>query len=311
MAAQALIRLTLLPRGNRMMRCALLAFACACFATMPTTSGAQSVKRIGVVLHGGPYYYAGVEGLRDGLKAFGLQEGRDIALIVRDASGDLTAAQAAAGALERDGVDLIVTLATSVTLASKRGTADVPIVFAVGSDPVAMGLVESIPRPGGRATGVHSMVTDLTPKRLELLHELVPSARRILTFYNPENPAAAASAKLAREAARTLGMDVIERHATTTEQLAQQVHALAATDADAFLFIADAMVLSIDSIVVEKAKALRMPTMSTYVEPVTRGALAGYGTNYRDLGRRAADYVGRILTGTAPGDLPVQTLASV
>jgi putative ABC transport system substrate-binding protein len=67
-------------------------------------------------------------------------------------------------------------------------------------------------------------------------------------------------------------------------------------------------VLSIDSIVVEKAKALRMPTMSTYVEPVTRGALAGYGTNYRDLGRRAADYVGRILTGTAPGDLPVQTI---
>jgi putative tryptophan/tyrosine transport system substrate-binding protein len=230
-----------------MRRRALLALAWTWFATMPTASGAQSVKRIGVVLQGGPYYHAGIEGLRDGLKAFGLEDGRDIGLIVRDARGDLTAAQAAAGALERDGVNLIVTLATSVTLASKRGTADVPIVFAVGSDPVAMGLVDSIPRPGGRATGVHSIVTDLTPKRLELLRELVPTVRRILTFYNPENPAAAASAKLAREAARTLGMDFIERHVTTTEQLAQQVHALAATEADAYFFVADAMVLSLDS----------------------------------------------------------------
>ena len=90
-------------------------------------------------------------------------------------------------------------------------------------------------------------MTDLTPKRLELLREIVPTVRRILTFYNPENPAAAASAKLAREAARTLGMDFIERHVTTTEQLAQQVHALAATEADAYFFVADAMVLSLDS----------------------------------------------------------------
>jgi putative ABC transport system substrate-binding protein len=246
--------------------------------------------------------------LRDGLKASGLEEGRDIALVVRDARGDLTAAQAAAGALERDGVDLIVTLATSVTLAAKRATVDVPIVFAVGSDPVAMGLVDSIPRPGGRATGVHSIVTDLTPKRLELLRELVPTVRRILTFYNPENRAAAASAKLAREAARTLGIDFIERHVTTTEQLARQVDALAATDADAFFFVADAMVLSRDSIVVEKTNALRMPTMTTYIDAVTRGALAGYGTNYWDLGRRAADYVSRVLTGTAPRDLPVETI---
>jgi putative tryptophan/tyrosine transport system substrate-binding protein len=294
-----------------MRRRALLAFALAWPAITPATSRAQSLKRIGVILQGGPHYYAGIEGLRDELKGLGLEEGRDIALLVRDARGDLTAVQAAASALEREGVDLIVTFATSVTLASKRATTAVPIVFAAGSDPVAMGLVDSIARPGGRATGVHSIVTDLTPKRLELLRDLIPTVRRILTFYNPENPAAAASAQLARNAARTLGMSLIERHVTTTQELREQARGIAATEADAFLFIADAMVLSHDSVVLEKTNALRMPTMATYGEAVAVGALAAYGTSYRELGRRAAAYVRRILAGTAPGDLPIETVSAL
>ena len=293
-----------------MRRRALLALALAWLAITPAPSVAQSLKRIGVVLQGGPYYYSGIEGLRDGLKGVGLEEGRDIALIVRDAKGDLTAVQAAASALERDGVNLIVTLATSVTLASKRATTAVPIVFAVGSDPVAMGLVDSIARPGGRASGVHSIVTDLTPKRLELLRELVPTVRRILTFYNPGNPAAAASAQLAREAARTFGIDLIERHVTTPQQLREQVREIAATDADAYFFVADAMVLSHDSVVLERTNALRIPTMATYADAVARGALAGYGTSYRELGRRAAAYVSRILAGTAPAELPVEEVST-
>ena len=147
---------------------------------------AQTLKRIGIVLQGGPYYYFGIDGLRDGLRVAGLEEGRDISLVIRDAKSDLSAVEEAASALERDGVDLIVTLASSVTLAAKRATTNVPILFVVGSDPVRVGLVETIARPGGRATGVYSIVSDLTPKRLELLRELVPTARRILTFYIPK-----------------------------------------------------------------------------------------------------------------------------
>ena len=139
-----------------------------------------------------------------------------------------------------------------------------------------------------------------------MLRELVPTVRRVLTFYNPGNPAAAASAHLAREAARTLGMELIERHVTTTQQLREQVRGIAATDADACFFVADAMVLSHDSVVLERTTALRMPTMATYADPVARGALAGYGTSYRELGRRAAAYVSRILAGTAPAELPVE-----
>src|SRR3954471_17674415 len=130
-----------------MRRRPLLALVLLSLAITPTLSAAQALKRIGVLLQGGPYYYAGIEGLRDGLKGSGLEEGRDINLIVRDTKGDLSAVEAAASALERDGVDLIVTLATSVTLAAKRATSDVPIVFTVGRDPVLSGLVQSIARP--------------------------------------------------------------------------------------------------------------------------------------------------------------------
>ena len=265
-------------------------------------------KRIGVVLHGGPYYLAGVEGLREGLKAAGHEEGRDVALIVRDAMGDLSAAGRAARELEQDGVDVIVALATSVALASKGATRSVPIVFAAGSAPVAMGLVEAIARPGGRVTGLHSIVTDLTPKRIEILHELAPAVKRILTFYDPRNQAAAAAARLARDAARTFGMVLIEGHVNTPEELIERVQGMQANDADAYFFVSDAMVLSRDGLLVEKTNALRMATMATYVDPVSKGALAGYGVSYRDLGRRAAVYVHRILGGSSPRDLPVEAV---
>jgi putative tryptophan/tyrosine transport system substrate-binding protein len=277
-------------------------------AIHPAVAQTPALKRIGIVLQGGPYYLAGVEGLREGLKAAGLEEGRDVALFVRDAMGDLDIAGRAARDLERDGVDVIVALATSVALASKRGTQGVPIVFAAGSDPVAMGLVDSIARPGGRVTGLHSIVTDLTPKRVEILHELVPAVKRVLTFYDPRNQAAAAAALLARDAARGFGMVLVESHVNTTEQLAERVQALEAKDADAFFFVSDAMVLSRDELLVEKTNALRMPTMATYVDPVAKGALAGYGVSYRDLGRRAAVYVRRILSGSSPSDLPVEAI---
>ncbi|HYL79914.1 MAG TPA: ABC transporter substrate binding protein, partial [Candidatus Acidoferrum sp.] len=117
-------------------------------------SAEQAVKvpRLGVVLQGGPFS-ATLDGLRDGLKALGLEEGKRLTLVVRDAKGDLKVAEAAAQALEQERVSLIVSIATSVTLAVKRATEQVPIVFIAGTDPVAFGLVESIAKPGGRLTG--------------------------------------------------------------------------------------------------------------------------------------------------------------
>ena len=267
------------------------------------------LRRLGVILDGGPYY-AGVDGLREGLKATGLEEGQQVTLLVRDTGGDVKAVGAAARALEREErADAIVTIATSVTLAAKRSTANIPIVFAVGSDPVTFGLVDSIARPGGRLTGVHFLSQDLTAKRLEILQEMMPSLRRVVTFYNPENPMAVSGVALAQNAARQLGLELLTREVNSTEAIRERLDTLSTSNADAYFFVADATVTSQDSLVVERANKTGMATMAAFVEPVRVGALAAYGVSYRELGRRAARYVARILTGARPGDLPVEAIS--
>ena len=155
----------------------------------PRAADAQQARvyRVGVVLQGGPYVGA-VEGLRKGLGELGLEEGKQFILHVRDGKGDLEVSEQAARDLEREKVDLIYSVSTSVTLAVKRATKTTPVVFYAGTDPVAVGFVESFRKPGGRFTGVYSGFVDLSAKRLELLKELVPGLRRVVIFYNRDNP---------------------------------------------------------------------------------------------------------------------------
>jgi putative ABC transport system substrate-binding protein len=158
---------------------------------VPLAGEAQPARvySVGVVLEGGPYYPA-IDGLRDGLRELGFEEGKQYMLSVRDAKGDLKAVEAAARSLEEEKVNLMYAVATSVTLGVKRATTRVPIVFYAGTDPVAVGLVESMRKPGGRLTGIYSRNTDVTGKCLEILKEMVPRIHRAVTFYSPDNPAA-------------------------------------------------------------------------------------------------------------------------
>ncbi len=266
---------------------------------------AEKIPRVGVVLHGGPYY-ATLAGLREGLKAVGLEEGKGVALVIREAKGDLTAAEAAAHALEQERVGLIVSITTSVSLAVKRATQQVPIVFVAGTDPLAAGLVQSIAKPGGRLTGVHFLSTDLTAKRLEILKELLPSLRRVLTFYNPINPGARVAARSAQEAGLKLRVEVVERQVPSVEALQATVLTLKADQWDAFFFLSDSMVVSQAQLILDAANAIRLPVMAQDPDLALKGALACYGISYRDVGREAARYVQRILAGTNPQDLPVQ-----
>ena len=266
------------------------------------------LRRVGVVIQGDTYY-VGVVGLREGLKAVGIEEGLRLALLVRDTKGDLTAAGPAARALERDeGVDLIVALATSIALEGKRSTENVPIVFVTGSDPAALGLVDTYARPGGRLTGLHSISNDLTSKRLEFLRELMPTIQRAVTFYNPSNPSAVTAIRSARDAAQRLGLDLVEQFVTSAQDIHERLRRLSASDAEAYFFGSDAMVNSQTNAILERANALRMAVVAFGLDQVREGALLGYGFSYLDLGRRAAGYVVRILAGTPPGDLPVEAV---
>ena len=159
------------------------------------------VYRVGVILEGGPLYVT-VDGLNDGLKELGFEEGKHYVLEIRDVKGDLKAAQEAARSLEREKVNLIYVVSTSVVTEVKRATVQIPIVFAVGRDPVVAGLVDSFAKPGGRFTGVHYLSADLTAKRLEILKEILPDLRKVVTFYDPSNPTAMASAKSYYEVGR-------------------------------------------------------------------------------------------------------------
>jgi putative tryptophan/tyrosine transport system substrate-binding protein len=192
------------------------------------------VHRVGIVHQGGAYSQA-VDGLRVGLRELGLEEGKQYVLHLSDTKGDLTSVEAAARSLEAEKVDVIVALATSVTLAVKRATKGVPIVFYAGSDPVAVGLVESFRKPGGRLTGIHGWGTDITAKRLELLTELVPRLRRVVTFYNPGNPAAQQVVESARDAARQLKVELVERRVASVEELRMGLRALRPGESDAYL----------------------------------------------------------------------------
>src|SRR5437867_4231930 len=182
-------------------------------ASVPLAEAQQTkVYRVGVLIPGIAYAYEIVDGLRVGLRELGLEEGKQYVLEIRDTKGDAKAAEEAARNLEQEKVNLIYATRTSVTIAAKRATADIPIVFCAGTDPVVLGLVESFAKPGGRLVGVYEPGTDLTAKRLEILKEIVPKLRRIVTFYDPRSPVGIESSKSAREAAKQLGVELVERH---------------------------------------------------------------------------------------------------
>jgi ABC-type uncharacterized transport system substrate-binding protein len=285
--------------------CAMLLALCP-----STKAQQQKVYRIGVLFLGGPWYET-VDGLRVGLKEMGLEEGKQFTLAIRDTKGNAKAAEESAKNFEQEKVNLIYALGTSVITVTKAATANVPIVFCIGSDPVAMGLVESFVRPGGRLTGVHFLNRDLTAKRLEILKEIVPKASRVLTFYDPGNRNATESAKLGREEAKRLGLKFIERHVTSVDELQKSLHGLKAGEADVFFYTLDAMVIGQAQLIIDTAKAKKLATM--FVEPslVAKGALASYGQNYHEVGRASAKYVQKILSGSHPKDLKIETIENI
>jgi putative ABC transport system substrate-binding protein len=268
------------------------------------------IYRIGVILPGSPLYEA-VSGLRDGLKELGLEEGKQFTLAIKDTQADTKVAEEAARIFEREKVNLIYALPSSVIAAAKAATTNTPIVFGVGTDPVAMGLVDSFAKPGGRLTGVHFLVGDLTAKRLEILKEIVPKLRGVLTFYNPANQVAKQGASLGREEAERLGLKFIERHVKSVDELRQALQALKVGEADAFFYTPDAMVLSQAQLIIDTATSKRFATMFQEQSLVAKGALASYGQSYYEIGRLSAKYVQKVLSGTHPSDLRIETFDEV
>ena len=276
-----------------------------------STAHAQVRKpyRVGLIHEGGPYNSA-VEGLKDGLRSAGLEPGKDVIFEVRDLQGDRSAIDQAARSLEGANVSVLCTFATTVTVRAKAATKQVPIVFAIGADAAGEGLVDSPAKPGGRLTGVQRLSIDFTGKRLEILKEMLPNLHTAVTFYDPGNRVAAQAAKLAQEASRKLKIELKERPVASVAELQRAFNALDRKEADAFLYVSDAMVTSQSRFIIDAARAKRLPTMFSEPELVTEGALAGYGVSLYNVGQLMAKYVQRILTGANPKDLPVESFST-
>jgi putative tryptophan/tyrosine transport system substrate-binding protein len=281
-------------------------------AAIVQVAEAQQAKvyRVGIILEGGPFY-ALIDGLKDGLRDLGFAEGRQYVLEIRDLKGDRKSAEEAARSLEREKVDLIYVIANSLAIAARRATTEIPIVFAVGSDPVATGLVESFAKPGGRLTGVHYVVGDLTAKRLEILKAILPRLRSVVMFYDPGNADAIAGVQSARGAARELNIEILERRVASVEELRRGLIALRAQDADAYFHSNDGMVTSQAQFIIDTARTKKLPTMFAEQGLAAQGALVGYGVSYYEAGRLSAKYVQQIFTGANPKNLAVESLSKV
>jgi putative tryptophan/tyrosine transport system substrate-binding protein len=195
--------------------------------------------------------------------------------------------------------------------AAQAATKTIPIVFITGVDPVAFGLVASLNRPGGNLTGIASLVDEVGPKRLELLHDLLPNASTVALLINPRNPSAAVQIRDAQAAASAFGQEIHILNASTESDIDTALATFGQMRAAALIFVNDALFNSrLDQLAAITARRA-IPAISPWREFVVAGGLMSYGINQPDLYRQAAIYVGRVLNGERPADLPVQQATKV
>jgi putative ABC transport system substrate-binding protein len=276
-----------------------------------TIAGAQErgkVPRIGVLFPGSPATFAlRTKAFLQGLGELGYLEGKTIAIEWRWAEEKVQRLPELAAELVKLNVDMIVTNGTPATRAAQKATKTIPIVMAVAGDPVGIGVVESLARPGGNATGLTILAPELSGKRLELLKEVVPKLSRVAAMLNPTNPVYRTELQETHAGAKSLGLQiepVIEVTNLTTLQ--EGFTTLSRDRVPALLLLTDAIFYSMRDRILEYASKSRLPVMYWQTEFAQAGGLMSYGPLVNDLFRRAATYVDKILKGTKPADLPVE-----
>ena len=242
-----------------------------------------------------------------GLAETGYVEGQNAAIEYRWAEGRYDRLPALAAELVKRRIDVIVTQGgIPPTRAAKSATSTIPIVFAVGTDPVGDGLVASLARPGGNLTGVTFMMTKLNPKRLELLSELVLQADMIALLVNPSNESAEPQMRDVQEAARAKGVQLRILKASTEGEIDAAFATFVQLHASALLVGADPFFFSRRENLVALAARFAVPAIYENREYVAAGGLISYGTSLEAVNRQVGGYAGRILKGAKPADLPVQ-----
>jgi putative ABC transport system substrate-binding protein len=287
----------------------LLGVAVASFLawTFPAAAQGPRMHRIGILetvseaLNG-----ANMNALRSGLKRLGYVEGQNLALVYRSADGDAERFPALAAELLRVGVDLIVTRGTPAAQAAKNATSKIPIVMAAIGEPLGVGVVASLARPGGNITGLSSFASELSGKRIELMKEMFPSAGRMAFMMNMGNPISELNWEPSKSAAAALGLSIEVQDVRSSADIAIAFEMLSERRIDAISLGLDGLVQENRDMIVELANHHRIATVYPSREFAEAGGLVSYGISYPDLYYRAAGLIDKILKGAAPGDLPVE-----
>jgi putative ABC transport system substrate-binding protein len=247
-----------------------------------------------------------IDAIRQGLKGAGYIEGRNLAIKHRSADGRFERLPALAAELVADPAAAIVALAPPAALAAKAASTTTPIVFAIGADPVELGLVSSLNRPGGNVTGVTFFINTLGAKRLELLRELSPSTTVISFLINPRNPTSESQIKDVQAAAHAFGVELVILNAGSEREIDAAFASAVQQRANAVIVGADGFFVSRRDQVVGLAARHALPAIYFLREFADIGGLISYGASISDAYRLTGGYVGRILKGEKPADLPVQ-----
>jgi putative ABC transport system substrate-binding protein len=263
----------------------------------------QRPYRIGVLSNAFVPGIPPIMGLRAGIKAEGLEEGRDVKFDVRSTGSDEKKTITLAADLARENPHVIVAIGEYETRAAMAAAPRTPVVFNQIADPVAIGLVSSVARPGGQLTGVSNLYTELVPKRLELARELVPSLRRVLFVYDAQDPASAAGARKAQETAPVLKLSVVVRPVRTQDEAVRELKTATARD----VLLAPA---TLNLNLMELLLNLNLYVVAPAIFPasfwVQAGGVASYGVDHYAEGVQTARLVVKILRGARPADLPVE-----
>jgi putative ABC transport system substrate-binding protein len=252
-----------------------------------------------------------IDGLRDGLEERGYRESAEFVIGVRFTQGSARELSQAARDLVADGVDVILASGEGqAPKAAQMATSQIPIVFVGASDPVGAGLVKGIARPAGNLTGIADPDFELVPKRMEIFRELVPGLRRILLVYDATNAEAIKRLEAHRDAARRLGLTLVERPVRTEGEARAVIGGAQKSEVDG-LFAPRLLTLNIPGLLMDLALQRGLPTMFYDSFFVDRTGLASYGASSYELGRQAARLVEKVLNGAKPADLPVERPAKL
>jgi ABC-type uncharacterized transport system substrate-binding protein len=272
--------------------------------------GAQQAKRIFKIGHiesGSPSSSPNLlAAFQQGLRKLGYVEGENLFIERRYAEGQEERLPQLAAELVRFGVDVIFAIGPPQALAAAKATSTIPIVFVGGGDPVGIGLVKSLARPGGNVTGLTLVAVELAAKRIQMLKEAVPRAARVAILWNPNNSVNKLELNEASRAGSTLGLTLLPIEIRKLEELEGAFRAMTREHADALLILSSPLTFPNRARLAELALKARLPTLVPLREYVEAGFLLSYGPSYTDHCRQAATYVDQILKGAKPADLPVQ-----